>query len=64
MRYINKKIIIGKFLNNGVYLNDRAVKKKKKNIVSIGREGKKRRKTKNVIIHGIIIANLVADFEE
>lgn len=29
MRYINKKIIIGKFLNNGVYLNDRAVKKKK-----------------------------------
>lgn len=63
MRYINKKIIIGKFLNNGVYLNDRVVKKKK-NIVSIGREGKKRRKTKNVIIHGIIIANLVADFEE
>lgn len=63
MRYINKKIIIGKFLNNGVYLNDRAVKKKK-NIVSIGREGKKRRKTKNVIIHGIIIVNLVADFEE
>lgn len=62
MRYINKKIIIGKFLNNGVYLNDRAVKKKKKILSPLA--GEKKDERRNVIIHGIIIANLVADFEE